>query len=233
MGAEAILRRAEDALHRHRADSRLAQRVRARKRRAFFARLGRIAAAGAAILFGMFLWGLLIGPIGVTGVLIGGVAIAIAAVALMVFPRALHAATEPEPTTELALLPLQTEEWLLGQRRLLPLPAARLVDGIGLKLEQLAPQLERIDAREPLAGDARKLIAEDLPELVKSYTQVPPALRKSGLNGILPDKQIADALLVVDGQLARISEQLAAGDLTKLATQGRYLELKYQGDGAS
>ena len=180
----------------------------------------------------MFLWGIVIGPVGVTGVMIGFVVFMIAAVALILFPRTLYASAEPEPTTELALLPLQTEEWLLSQRRLLPPPAARLVDGIGLKLEQLAPQLERIDAREPLAGDARKLIGEDLPELVKSYTQVPPAHRKAGLNGILPDKQIVDALSVVDSQLSRISEQLAAGDLTKLATQGRYLELKYQGDGA-
>ena len=45
-----------------------------------------------------------------------------------------------------------------------------------------------------------------------------------------PDKQLVDGLTVVDSELTRISEQLATGDLNKLATQGRYLELKYQGE---
>jgi hypothetical protein len=45
-----------------------------------------------------------------------------------------------------------------------------------------------------------------------------------------PDKQLVEGLHVVDAELQRMSEQLASGDLHKLATQGRYLELKYQGD---
>jgi hypothetical protein len=45
-----------------------------------------------------------------------------------------------------------------------------------------------------------------------------------------PDTQLIEGLNVVDAELQRMSEQLASGDLHKLATQGRYLELKYQGD---
>jgi hypothetical protein len=41
---------------------------------------------------------------------------------------------------------------------------------------------------------------------------------------------LIEGLNVVDAELQRMSEQLASGDLYKLATQGRYLELKYQGD---
>jgi hypothetical protein len=33
----------------------------------------------------------------------------------------------------------------------------------------------------------------------------------------------------VESELSRMTEQLASGDLDKLATQGRYLELKYKG----
>ncbi len=33
---------------------------------------------------------------------------------------------------------------------------------------------------------------------------------------------------MVDSELARMSADLASGDLNKLATQGRYLELKYK-----
>jgi hypothetical protein len=232
MGSETILARAEDALRRHGGDSRLAQRVRARQRRSFFGRIKRIIGVGAFLALGLFLWGLIIGPVGTTGLMLAVTAFIVAAVTLLFVPRTLYAATEPEPTSALAMLPLQTEEWLASQRKLLPAPAVRLVDGIGLRLEQLAPQLERLDDKEPLAAQARRLIGEDLPELVKSYSQVPPTLRKSGLNGINPDKQLVDSLMLVDGELQSLSEQLASADLTKLATQGRYLELKYQGDSA-
>jgi hypothetical protein len=59
---------------------------------------------------------------------------------------------------------------------------------------------------------------------------VPKHLRRDGLNGMSPDTQLIEGLNVVDAELQRMSEQLASGDLYKLATQGRYLELKYQGD---
>jgi hypothetical protein len=55
-------------------------------------------------------------------------------------------------------------------------------------------------------------------------------MRKAGINGISPDQQLADGLSVVSSQLSRLTEQLAQDDVNKLATQGRYLELKYQGD---
>ena len=45
----------------------------------------------------------------------------------------------------------------------------------------------------------------------------------------MPEKQLLDGLAVVDTELSRMSEQLARGDLERLATQGKYLELKYQG----
>ena len=60
---------------------------------------------------------------------------------------------------------------------------------------------------------------------------MPVNIRKDGLNGISPDKQLLEGLSVVDSELKRLSEQLASGDLNRFATQGRYLELKYQGDG--
>ena len=74
------------------------------------------------------------------------------------------------------------------------------------------------------------LFRSELPELVKGYNRVPVNLRREGVNGMSPDRQLVDGLAVVDSELKRMSEQLAAGDLNKLATQGRYLELKYQGD---
>jgi phosphate/sulfate permease len=230
MDSESVMQRAEDALRRHSAEPRLAKRLRARRRQSFFAKIKRIIGVGLALALGLALWGLIVGPVGTSGAMLAVLAFIVAMVALMIFPRASFSAAEPEPTTELALLPLQTEEWLASQRKMLPAPAIKIVDGIGLTLEQLAPQLQRIDEKEPLAAEARRLIADDLPELVKSYAQVPPAMRKTGLNGISPDQQLADGLSVVSSQLSRLTEQLAQGDVNKLATQGRYLELKYQGE---
>jgi hypothetical protein len=60
---------------------------------------------------------------------------------------------------------------------------------------------------------------------------VPEALRRTGRDGPSPDRQLVDGLSVVDGEIARMTAQLASGDLHKLATQGRYLELKYRGEG--
>jgi hypothetical protein len=91
--------------------------------------------------------------------------------------------------------------------------------------------MQMLDAREPAAAEVRRLIADELPELINGYNRVPANLRRDGINGMSPDKQLVDGLAVVDSELARMSEQLAAGDLNKLATQGRYLELKYQGEG--
>ncbi len=230
MSANDVLQRAEEALRRHGTEPRLAQRAREAKRRTFLGRLKRVVAVAAVITLGLPLWGLAIGPVGTSGLMIAVLAFVAASVALMLFPTGPIATSEALPTTELALLPLKTEEWLATQRLALPAPAVRLVDGIGLKLEALAPQLQMLDAREPAAAEVRRLIADELPELVRGYQRVPENLRRDGLNGMSPDKQLVEGLAVVDSELKRMSEQLAAGDLNKVATQARYLELKYQGD---
>jgi hypothetical protein len=59
---------------------------------------------------------------------------------------------------------------------------------------------------------------------------VPAGLRGELRNGMSPDKQLTDGLAVVESEIGRMTEQLASGDLHKLATQGRYLELKYRGE---
>ena len=233
MEADRILARAEDALRRHGMEPRLAQRARAAQRRSFFGKLKRIAIVAGVLAVGLPLWGLLVGPVDMDGLMIAVLAFIVASVGLLAFPRTQLVSSEVLPTTGLALLPLKTEEWLAGQRRALPAPAVKLVDGIGLKLEVLAPQLQALDEREPVAADIRRLIGEELPELVKGYQRVPLNLRKDGLNGISPDRQLLDGLAVVDDELDRLSKQLAAGDLNRFATQGRYLELKYQGDSAA
>jgi hypothetical protein len=185
---------------------------------------GAIAVLLTAIIIGFFV------PLGVSGVMLTMLAM-LGAMALAIFLSAEpEVAVEALPKSPIKALPHQTARWLDQQRPMLPAPAQRLSDGIGLKLEALTPQLQALNENEPAAAEIRRLIADELPELVRGYGRVPEALRHANTDGIIPEKQLLDGLSVVDSELTRMSEQLARGDLEKLATQGKYLELKYQGD---
>lgn len=231
MNSNEVLARAEAALQRHGTAPRLEQRARAAQRRSAGRKAMRIIWAASAILLTVIVAGFILPTgVGTTGVMIAGLVFMLIALAIVMMPGERQPDAAALGTTALAQLPLRTETWLASQRALLPAPAQRLSDGIGLKLEALAPQLQTLDEREPAAAEIRRLIADELPELVKGYGRVPAALRREGIDGMAPDKQLIDGLTVVDSELARMSEQLARGDLEKLATQGKYLELKYQGD---
>jgi hypothetical protein len=154
----------------------------------------------------------------------------LALVLVLSLSRPREAKPEALAASDLPLLPQRIEEWLETQRPALPAPATRLIDGIGLRLEALAPQLANIDPREPAAVEVRKLLCDELPDLVKGYARVPEALRRDARDGPSPDRQLLDGLKVVDDQLARLTADLASADLHKLSVQGRYLELKYKGD---
>lgn len=187
------------------------------------------AAAGVTtVLLAAFILGLFI-PLGVTGAMVTVLAMGLAVVLALLLSRDNVVNVDALPKLALSQLPSQTERWLQSQRMALPAPAATLVDGIGVQLDLLSAQLATINEKEPVASDIRRLIGEELPELVKGYQRVPQNIRKDGLNGISPDKQLVDGLAAVDGELKRLSEQLAAGDLNHFATQGRYLEMKYTG----
>jgi hypothetical protein len=220
--AEALLRRVSPEGRQY------AERQRRRRMNAMTRTARRLIVATGAILAAMFAWGLAIGPVGQFGLLAAVAAIVIAWVVIVSMSR------EPEETpqrlaqSDLPLLPSRTEAWLQRQRPALPAPAARLVDGIGLKLETLTPQLAGLDPAEPAAAGIRKLLAQELPELIEGYARVPQNLRKLERDGPSPDRQLLDGLSLVDRQLAEMSEDLASGDLRALATQQRYLELKYK-----
>jgi hypothetical protein len=220
--AEALLRRVSPEARR------LAQRARARRWQSWARRILRVALAVFAIAIGAGVYGLAIAPLGFLGIMLAFAAMVLAAGLILFWPGEATPTPQALVQTDLAQLPLRTEQWLERQRPALPAPAARLVDGIGLRLEALAPQLEGLDPREPAAIELRKLIAEELPELIDGYRRVPQAMRAKSDHGISPDNQLAEGLAVVDSELDRMTAQLASGDLNKLATQRRYLELKYR-----
>ena len=204
------------------------QRIRRAGRRAAratkFSVIGVFGVVLAAIIFSFFV------PLGLSGVMLTALAMMAAVALAVMFSGEPDVVVEALPKSPIKALPHQTARWLDQQRAMLPAPAQKLSDGIGVKLEALTPQLQMLNENEPAAAEIRRLIADELPELVRGFGRVPENLRRANINGIIPEKQLVDGLSVVDSELTRMSEQLARGDLEKLATQGKYLELKYQGD---
>lgn len=219
--AEAVLRR-----HSDRGQS-LSSRARQRRNAGLLRKVRLALWALLAIIIASAVTGFII-PLGTTGVMVA-LGVMIAAVLLIAAaPTERRVRTEALATTDLKALPLQTEIWLENQRKALPAPAVSLVDSIGVKLETLAPQLERLNPQEPAAQEVRRLLADHLPELVSGYQSIPAPLRREERNGRVPEKQLIDGLSVIDAEIGRMSEAMASGDLDKLATQNRFLELKYQ-----
>jgi len=219
--ADAVLRR-----HSERGQS-LSTRARARRNAGLIRKVKYAFWAVLAIVLTSAVAGFVL-PLGTTGVMIVlGVMIA-ALLLIALAPTESRVKTEALAQTELAALPLKTEIWLDNQRKALPAPAVTLVDSIGVKLEILAPQLERLSEQEPAAQEVRRLLADHLPELVTGYQSIPAPLRREERNGRVPEKQLVEGLSVIDAEIGRMSESLASGDLDKLATQNRFLELKYQ-----
>ncbi len=103
-----------------------------------------------------------------------------------------------------------------------------MIDSIGVRLETLAPQLATLNPQEPAALEVRRLLSDHLPELVTGYRNVPEPMRRQERNGRVPEKQLIEGLGVIDSEIDRMTEQLAAGNLDSLSTHTRFLELKYQ-----
>lgn len=219
--AEAVLRR-----HSERGQS-LTARARQRRNAGLIRKVKYAFWAVLAVILGSAVAGFVV-PLGTTGIMIALGVIIAALLLIALLPTQTRVRTEALAETPLTALPLQTEIWLENQRKALPAPAVTLVDSIGVKLEILAPQLERLGPQDPAALEVRKLLADHLPELVTGYQSIPQPLRREERNGRVPEKQLVEGLAVIDAEIGRMSENLASGDLDKLATQNRFLELKYQ-----
>ncbi|TVV72362.1 hypothetical protein [Sphingomonas solaris] len=225
------LERAEAVLNRVRSESTgIAGRARRRRWAALVRRLKLAMIAALAVMVAAAVLGLFV-PLGIGGFFLAMVATFVVAGTILFWPSVPETTPAALVQTDIRLLPQRTEEWLERQRPALPAPAVRLVDGIGARLDALAPQLATIDANVPIAVELRKLMAEELPELVAGYQRVPVNLRRDESRGQSPDRQLVEGLTTVDSELARLAGQLAHGDLDRLATQNRYLELKYRGAG--
>ena len=197
------------------------------RRAHFWGKVSRAAVAVGAVLIGAGIVGTIINGIGFSGVMITALAVAAAAYALLRYPKMPMPTTESLRQTDLATLAGKTEMWLESQRPALPAPAINLMQGIGLRLDQLAPQLQNLSDNDPAAREVRKLVGEHLPELINGYKRIPETLKRKEHGGKTPEQQLVDGLKLIDREIETMTGQISRGELDKLATRGRFLELKY------
>jgi hypothetical protein len=176
--------------------------------------------------------GFFLGPRGIEGLIAAPLSVILAWAAILFFAyRKGRSSPIALPKANIAQLPAQTGAWLDFQRDGLPWAAQQKLDAISLKLESLTPQLKLLDPQAPGAVEARRLLAEELPELVNGYQKVPASLQRKPLHGgPTPEHRLIDGLATIDEEITRLHDRLAADDLHALATQQRYLELKYKRD---
>ena len=199
----------------------------AMRRAHLWGKISRAALAVGAVLIGAGIVGTIINGIGFSGVMITALAVAAAAYALLRYPKMPMPTTESLRQTDLATLAGKTEMWLESQRPALPAPAINLMQDIGLRLDQLAPQLQTLDDNDPAAREVRKLVGEHLPELINGYKRIPETLKRKEHGGKTPEQQLVDGLKLIDREIETMTGQISRGELDKLATRGRFLELKY------
>ncbi len=230
--SDRIMAQADEILRRVSPQAReLARRQRIRRQQAFVRRLRTAVLLALGAIVAMFAAGAFFSSLGFAWGMLTLV------IAFLVVVGVMIAGSEPEVTqeklmeSELPALPRNTESWLTKQRAALPPPATRRLDAIATKLEELRPQLQNLDPREPAAVEVRRLVGVELPELVEGYKRVPNHLRREASHGgRTPENQLVEGLGIVEEEIGRMTRQLASGELDALATQGKFLELKYRGD---
>ncbi len=222
--------RAQGTLDRMRERSgERAHRSRKRRQQQIGKRIVRIAIADVAIIVAAIVIGWIV-PLGMFGALAVMAALIAATLFFAIFPVEAEVQPEKFHETPLKALPRQTESWLERQRPALPAPAANLIDSIGERLDTLGLQIANLDEREPAAAEIRKLVGEELPELINGYKRVPEPLRRVDRHGVTPDAQLVQGLKLIEEEIGQMTAQLAQGDLDLLATRGRYLQIRYRGD---
>jgi len=190
----------------------------------------RIAVAIAVVAVATIGAGLLLGGIGITGLFFAVLAGILAVLVFARWPRLSVPEIGQLNRGSVRTLVGNTELWLERQRPALPAPAVAVVDRIGSQLDGLGVQLEGFGEDRPEAVEIRKLVGEQLPEVVATYTRIPPHLRSEARTGSSPDHQVVESLEKISGEIEGLTRALADGDIDALAVRTRYLDYKY-GDG--
>jgi hypothetical protein len=191
-------------------------------------RLANMGMAIGALIVATIGFGLLVGPIGWTGLFMVAMLTLLILFVFSVWPG------EPTRVAYSEQLPTRTvvqqlESLLVRERPALPAPATRRVDAISAQLPMLESRLAEVDALDPLAQDARRLMGKHLPDLIDRYERVPAAYRheRDG-EGLTVDERLVASLDAAREALDDIGSRLAQDDRRAFETQGRFIESRYK-----
>ncbi len=193
-------------------------------------RMTTMGVAIGALIVATIVFGLIVGPIGITGLFFVGLAI----LAILLLVSFWPSASEPKRVAYNEQLPTgtvvrQLETMLVRRRAALPAPAAQRADAIGAQLPLLESRLGEIDALDPLAQDARRLMGKHLPELIDRYERIPAAYRQQpDGEGLTADQRLVASLDAAHQALGDIGDKLVQGDRQAFETQGRFIESRYK-----
>lgn len=231
MDTDRILAAASAALGRQRAGGR---RLRAIGRRSVEMRLRhwarkllRMGLGALAVIIGAIVAGTVMGGIGFGGILLTLLALLAVLAGFAWWPRfrVPERATLNRGTTRAMIA--NTEVWLEAQRPALPAPAVEIVQQLGHQLDTLGRQLEGLDESRPQVAEVRRLVGEYLPEVVASYTAIPPRLRAERSGSASPDEAVTESLGRISAEIDNVTLQIATGQIDRLAIRTRYLDYKY------
>lgn len=196
-------------------------------------RLANMGIALAVLAAATIGFGLIIAPIGWTGLLIVSVLALLILVLFSVWPgEAKRVAYDEKLPTRTVVQ--QLESMLVQRRAALPAPASRRIDAISAQLPLLESRLGEVDALDPIAQDARRLMGKHLPDLIDRYERIPAEYRheRDG-EGLTVDERLVTSLDAAKSALDDIGSRLAHGDRQAFETQGRFIESRYKDGGPS
>lgn len=211
------------------AESSLKRRFRGGAAGAIVRRMPTMAIAIAALIVVTIGLGLAVDGIGITGLFI----VALATLAILLL-GSFWPSVETKRVAYSEQLPTgtvvrQLETMLAGRRSALPAPAAQRADAIGAQLPLLESRLAEVDALDPLAQDARRLMGKHLPELIERYERIPAAYRhQPDGEGLTADQRLVASLDAARAALGEIGDKLVQGDRQAFETHGRFIESRYK-----
>ena len=122
---------------------------------------------------------------------------------------------------------VRAEEGLLDRCDELPGHALPAADRIMARLRELQPHLGALDPDATLAGDARRLIGQHLPQLIDAYLQLPDASRAPRSES---SRRLAESLDIVAGELDHLLDQCCRDKQSDFDTHSRFIETRYRED---
>ena len=191
-------------------------------------KLGNIGMAIGVLIAATLAFGLVVGPIGITGLFVVAALMFLAVLLFSVWPGDRTVVEYKEDMPNKAVVQ-RLDHLLTTKRAALPAPAARRLDAISAQLPLLEDRLSETQILDPLAQDARRLMGKHLPELIERYERVPAAYRRErDGEGKTVDERLIAGLDAAQTALDDLGRKLAHEDLTAFETQGRFIESRYK-----